>query len=578
MKDYVAIARQYEADVLSGAIPACKQVRQACQRNRDDLAKQGARGFAYTFDVSAATRICQAAELLPHIKGPEAKVIGHDEEDRPIWNPIRLEPWQCWLLTTLFGWLHIGKPVRRYKVALVLVPRKNAKSTIAAVVTLYMLTADGESGAECYSVATTRDQAKVVAEIAWEMARRSPHFTKHFGVRVGSKTTRVLEVPAMASKFMPLSADAHTLDGLNVSYASVDELHAHPTRGVWDVIDTATGARLNPLIFAITTAGVDIGGICHEKMQYLHKVLEGTQQDDTFFGINYTIDEGDSWRDEATWKKANPNYGVSVSPEDLARKAREAEASSAAVNNFLTKHLNVWVRAESTWLPTEAWLKNGDPSLKPEQFTSVPCWIGVDLAEVRDIAAVVLLFKVSPEQYVMFGRYYLPEDTIAKSPVSQFSGWVRDGQLISTEGNQSDYLRIENDIFELCRTYLVQKVCFDKALAAQMSQNLVRRLGGRPPLEQVPQTPSDFTPPMMTVERLILSGGFKHDGGACLTWMMSNVVAKKIERGDLIYPTKAGGKDSPNKIDGAVAMFTAMHQAMAEPAPMPSMHVLSRRP
>lgn len=576
VKDYIAIARQYEADVLSGAIPACKQVRQACQRNVNDLARQGARGFTYRFDDQAAIRICHAAELLPHIKGPEAKVIGHDEDDRPIWNPIVLEPWQCWLLTTLYGWLQIGKPVRRFKVALVLVPRKNAKSTLAAIVTLYMLTADGESGAECYSAATTRDQAKVVAEIAWEMARRSPAFTKHFGVRVGSKTTRVLEVPASASKFMPLSADAHTLDGLNISFCAVDELHAHPTRGVWDVIDTATGARANPLILAITTAGIDIGGICHEKMQYLHKVLDGTQQDETFFGVNYTIDEGDSWRDEATWKKANPNYGVSVSPEDLARKAREAEASSAAVNNFLTKHLNVWVRSESTWLPTEAWLKNGDPTLKPEAFASVPCWIGVDLAEVRDIAAVVLLFRVAPDQYVVFGHYYLPEATIAKSPVSQFSGWVRDGQLIETAGDQADYQRIEDDIYQLCRTYNVQKVCFDRALAAQMGQNLTKRLGGKPELLTVPQGAETMTPAMQTVERLILSGGLKHDGGACLTWMMANVVVKPSHRGE-IYPMKAGGKDSPNKIDGPVALFTAMSQAMNAISAAPQLFFLGAK-
>jgi len=565
MKDYVALARQYETDVLSGSIPACKQVRQACQRNVNDLARQGARGFPYRFDEKIARRICEAAELLPHIKGPEAKVIGRDDEDWPIWNPIRLEPWQCWVLTSLFGWQQIGpEPARRrFKVALVLVPRKNAKSTLAAIVALYMLTADGESGAECYSAATTRDQAKVVAEIAWEMSRRSPEFTKHFGVKVGAKTTRVLEVPASASKFMPLSADAHTLDGLNVSFAAIDELHAHPTRGVWDVIDTATGARVNPLILAITTAGVDIGGICHEKMSYLHKVLEGTQEDDTFFGINYTVDDGDDWRLEATWKKANPNYGVSVSAEDLERKAREAQSSSAAVNNFLTKHLNVWVRSESTWLPTEAWIKNGDASRTIEQYAQHPCWIGVDLAEVRDIAAVVIVFRLAADQFVVFGRYYLPEATVAKSQVAQMTGFVRGGFLIQTDGDQSDYQRIEDDIAVLCKSYRVEKVCFDRALAAQMTQSLQRRLGGKPPLETVPQGAEVMTPAMQTVERLILSGGMLHDANPCMTWMMSNVVVKPSHRGE-IYPIKAGGKDSPNKIDGPVALFTAMSQAFKE--------------
>lgn len=577
MKDYVALARQYESDVLSGSVPACKQVRQACQRNRDDLAKQGGRGFPYRFDEKVARRICEAAELLPHIKGPEAKVIGRDDEDRPVWNPIRLEPWQCWVLTTLYGWTQIGTGRRRFKVALILVPRKNAKSTLAAIVALYMLTADGESGAECYSAATTRDQAKVVAEIAWEMSRRSPEFTKHFGVKVGAKTTRVLEVPATASKFMPLSADAHTLDGLNVSFAAIDELHAHPTRGVWDVIDTATGARVNPMILAITTAGVDIGGICHEKMSYLHKVLEGTQEDDTFFGINYTVDDGDDWRLESTWRKANPNYGVSVSAEDMQRKAREAQSSSAAVNNFLTKHLNVWVRSESSWLPTEAWLKNGDPARTIDQFKSYPCWIGVDLAEVRDIAAVVLVFKTGADQYAVFGRYYLPEATVQKSPIAQMSGFVRGGHLFETDGNQADYQRIEDDIAELCKTYRVEKVCFDRALAAQMTQSLQRRFGGRPALETVEQGPGTMTPAMQTVERLILSGNLLHDANQCLTWMMSNVVVKPSSRGGEIYPMKAGGKDSPNKIDGAVALFTAMSEAAKGEAGMPQLFFLASK-
>src|SRR3972149_487026 len=320
-KDYIAEARRYEADVRAGRIPACKWVRLACERNHHDLARAAAKdpAFPYRFDLDAATRICRTAEMFPHIKGPKAKVVGRDEEHRPIWATIVLEPWQCWLLSTIFGWLQLDG-LRRFRVAFPLVPRKNAKSTLAAIVVLFMLTADGESGAECYSAATTRDQAKVVAEICWEMAQRSPAFREYFGVKLGSKTTRTLSVPETASKFGPLSADAHTLDALNVSLAVIDELPAHKTRGVWDVLDTATGARLQPLLFPITTAGVDIGGICYEKLTYLEKVLEGTLADEQFFGIYYTIDEGDDWRDEVSQRKANPNYGISVNPSDLKRK------------------------------------------------------------------------------------------------------------------------------------------------------------------------------------------------------------------------------------------------------------------
>ena len=306
-RDYLALARQYEADVLSGAIPACKWVKLAVERNGRDLARVGSADWLYVMDAEKASRICRMAEMLPHIKGPLAKIIGKDEQGRNVWNTITLEPWQCWVLTNLFGWVHRETGLRRFRVGLVLIPRKNAKSTMGAICALYMLTADGEGGPECYSVATTRDQAKAIAEIAWEMAKRSPAFCEYFGVRVGSETTRSLAVPGTAGKFMPLSADANSLDGLNISFAAVDELHAHKTAAVWQVIDTGTGARSQPMILALSTAGVDVGGICHQKMGYLEKVLDGVAVDETFWGVTYTIDPSDDIRDPAVQRKANPN-------------------------------------------------------------------------------------------------------------------------------------------------------------------------------------------------------------------------------------------------------------------------------
>jgi phage terminase large subunit-like protein len=573
-RDYLALARQYEDDVRLGAVSVCKWVRLACERNhRDrDRAERQDPTFPYRVDEAAAVRICLAAEQLPHIKGPKARIVGHDEEGRAVWATIHLEPWQCWLLTTIFGWVRVDSGLRRFRVALVLVPRKNAKSTLAAVVVEYMLTSDGESGAECYSAATTRDQAKVVAEIAWEMARRSPGFREFFGVRLGAKTTRTLEVPQTASRFGPLSADAHTLDALNVSLAIVDELHAHKTRAVWDVLDTATGARLQPLLLVTTTAGVDIGGICYEKTQYLQKVLEGALEDEMFFGVNYTIDDGDDWRLPATWQKANPNYAVSVQPEDLARKANEAEHSPSAINNFLTKHLNVWVNAAASWMSMEAWRACEDRSLTLETLRTCPCCIGVDLAETKDIAAVMALFKMEADRYAALGRFYLPADTIDRAPIAQYSGWVRAGHLISTEGNIADYHRIEEDIAAWCQMLNVQAVAFDRALAAQMQQSLQARLGTTPAVITVPQTVETMNPAMQTVERLVLSQHLVHPENPVLDWMMSNVVVVRNQK-DEIFPRKAGGKDSHYKIDGPVALFTAMSHMLRTEPPEPSIYL-----
>jgi len=567
-RDYLALARAYEADVLGGRLDVCKWVRLACTRNARDRARAeaGDPAFPYRFDPEAGRRVCLAVEQLPHTKGHKAKVVGRDEEGRARWATIELEPWQCWFVMTLFGWVGLDG-LRRFRIAFLLVPRKNAKSTLAAALVAYMLTSDGESGPECYSAATSRDQAKVVAEIAWEMAKRSPDFREYFGVRLGAKTTRSLEVPATAGKFSPLSADAHTLDALNVSFAVIDELHAHKTRAVWDVIDTATGARLQPLLLVTSTAGVDIGGICYDRTQYLQKVLEGVIPDDTVFGLYYTIDEDDNWRDERTWRKTNPNYGVSVQPADMRRKAREAEHSPSSVNNFQTKHLNVWVRAAAAWMDMPKWIALGDSALRLEDFREAPCWIGVDLAEVRDIAALVAVIKPAPDRYVLFGRFYLPASAVELSPVAQYSGWVRDEFLIETDGNQADYLRIEEDIMAWCDLLNVQEIDFDRALAAQMAQSLKRRLEprmGRDEVDRfvitVPQTVETMHPAMQTTERLVLSGQLVHDGNPAMTWMMSNVVVVRNQK-DEIYPRKAGGKDSPYKIDGAMAFFTALARA-----------------
>lgn len=592
MKDYLSLARQYEDEVIDGRIPACKWTRLACERNRRDRARAETEAFPYVFDPAAAVKICRFAELMPHIKGPLAFIVGRDDDGRAVWNPIALEPHQCWFLTTLFGWRRLDG-LRRFRVANYLVPRKNAKSTLAAVISLYMLTADGESGAECYSAATTRDQAKVVAEIAWEMASRSPKYREHYGVKLGAKTSRTLEVPVMASRFAPLSADAGTLDALNISFAVIDELHAHRTRAVYDVIDTATGARLQPLLLITTTAGVDVGGIAYEKLTYLHQVLEGVFADEALFGIEYTIDEGDDWRTPATHRKANPNYGISVSADDLARKVREAEHSPAGINNFLTKHCNVWVRAAATWLPMDEWRACARPQLQLADLVDVPCWIGVDLAETRDVMAVVSVFRVTPEHgqawetvlrirgalddrpvdvevqtsarlpevvYVVFGRYYLPEATVDQSPVAQVPGWVAQQRLIETPGNVADYGRLEQDLVADCDALDVQEVCFDRALAAAVMQSLQRALGETPPVVVIKQSVDVMDPAMKAVERLVLARELLHDGSPVLAWMMNNVVVERNFK-DEIYPRKAGGKDSHNKIDGAVALFNAMSRA-----------------
>ncbi len=497
--------------------------------------------------------------------------------DRPIYKSFMLQPWQIWILCALFGWQNV-RNLRRYRIALILVPRKNGKSNLCAIIALYMLTQEGEPGAQVISAATTRDQAKMIAEVAWEMANRSPLFREFYGVKMGSRTSHSLLVPGTASKFMPLSADANSLDGLNISCGLVDEFQNHKSAKVWDVIDTATSSRFQPLICGIGTAGETFGGVCHTKLGYLEKVLDGVAEDETLFGLNYTMDPADDYRLPATAIKANPNYGVSVDPFDIERKVHLAQQSQDVLDNLLVKHFNVWLRSETAWMSGSVWQTCTKPEWAAlpaaDRYTAAitawrvfPCWIGVDLGEVRDPSAITLVFKLSAETYGVVPRIYWPEDGVAKSPVAILSGLAREGWIQVTPGNEADYARMRDDLVAYVNTLTVQEIDFDRKSARLMMQDLRALLEpklGREKVEHlvldIPQNIETMDPAMKTTEGLVLGKRLVHDGNPAMAWMISNVVIERNLKGE-IYPRKAGGKDSANKIDGPVALWTALSQA-----------------
>jgi phage terminase large subunit-like protein len=269
---YTEVAQQYARGVVAGEIPACEVVKAVCKRALADWERKN---WIYTYSPDEAARVCRFIELLPHIKGPLAG------------QPIKLEPWQIFILSQIFGWLK-ADGTRRYRRAYIEIPRGNAKSTMSAAVALYMLCADGESGAEVYSFATTRDQARIVFDTAREMARRSPELQAAYGLVVEKHNLHIVE---SASKFEPKSSDADTLDGLNTHFACIDELHAHRTRDVYDVVETSLGKRTNNLLWCITTAGSDQAGVCYELHRHvIHQTKSEPDEHDAFFGIIYTVD------------------------------------------------------------------------------------------------------------------------------------------------------------------------------------------------------------------------------------------------------------------------------------------------
>jgi len=580
-RDYAAIALQYAHDVVSGVQVACKWVIAACQRQLDDLARSETPGFPFRYEPERGTKVCRTIELLPHIKG------------RWKTRTIRLEPWQIFIFMTVFSWVwatagHADEAMRekdgarRFRTSYKEVARKNAKSTMTAGTALYMLAPDGEEGAECYSAATTRDQAKIVFDVARAMARRTPGYCERFGVEVNAHS---LTAPASDSLFKALSADDDSLDGLNPHFSSVDELHAHKTRGVWDVLETASGARDQSLLWTITTAGSNRSGICYEVRTYVTQILtsvllrhqalcerfgfraDGAHTDDeTFFGIVFTIDDEEAWADPREWAKANPNLGVSVKLDDLERKCRKAQQLPSAKPNFLTKHLNVWVNADSPWMDMAAWERCADRTLTPSQFAGDPSFIAFDLASNIDIAARVQLFHRLVDgvvHYYAFGRFYAPEEVIEESDNSQYQGWEASGRLVATDGNTIDQNLIQDELRELKSEFAIRAVAYDPFQATKFATELLSE--GFPMIE-VGATVKNFSEPMKTLEKLVREGRFHHDGDPVLEWMVSNVVAH-VDKKDNVYPNK---QTANQKIDGAVALIMALSRALFEPPPADS--------
>lgn len=543
MSQYVEAALAYARAVAAGEISACKLTRQACVRQLADLERPVSDSWPWIFDEDRAERPCAFIELLPHIKGKWAR------EGRL----IELEPWQAFVLTTVFGWVHRETGLRRFREGYVEVPRKNAKSTLSSGLALYMLSADGEHGAEVYSAATTRDQARIVFDDAKAMAERTPDLRTYLGVAIMQHS---LTVAHMASKFTPLAAEGSTLDGLNVHFAVIDELHAHKTRAVYDVIDTARGAREQSLLWNITTAGTDRSGICYERRTHVVKVLDGVIDDPSLFGIIYTIDDTDDPHAETSWAKANPNWGKSVLREDMESASRKAESMPSALNNFLTKRLNVWVNGDSAWMDMRAWERCADTSLQLGDFEGEPCWIGLDLAQKRDFAALCLVFERDGRWHV-FTRLYLNELAVQESGNAHLSGWARQGYVQVTDGDITDFDVVADDLRSYCTRFDVQEIDFDPALSMYFAGKLLEE--GLPMVE-ITQRALFFTPPLIQVENLVHEGKLRHEGNPVMTWMVSNLVVKVSKFNELRAPTK----DRPeNKIDGPIAMLMALGRALA---------------
>ena len=542
--DYVDKAERYIKKVITGKIDACLFVRQACTRQVNDLKKKKTKKFPYIFDRKKANRVCQFIENLSHVKGVKAG------------EPVHLEDWQCFILTTVFGWLK-EDGARRFTQTYIEVPRGNGKSTLCSGIALYMECADGEQGAEVYSFATTREQAGIVFGDALAMARGNKDFKNYFGVTCLNHSVIVL---GTNSKFMAKSSDAGTLDGLNTHCGIIDELHAHKTRHVYDVVISSIGKRAQPLVFCITTAGFYLHGICMERRKTTAKVLAGAVSIDSLFGIIYTIDEDDDWKTEKAVIKANPNWGVSVNPDIMRGELANALVNTSAQKNYLTKHLDVWVNSDSAWLDMAKYNACIDTSFTPEDYAGKPCIYGVDLASKLDLSAVIKLFWKKNQDdglihYYVWADFFLPSDTVKNSGNTSYYGWVEDGHLRTTDGAITDIGQIEQFIIEDYKKFDTLSVAYDPMQATQMAQGLLQ---DGAPMVELYQNLKNLSEPMKTLQALMYSGRLHVLNNPVLHWNAANVVAHTDAK-ENIFPRKEKPED---KIDGIVALIMAFNQAI----------------
>ena len=555
----------YAEDVVAGRVVACKWVRLRCQYQLDlyeSWLADEREDIRYNYDE--AERVCKFIQRLPHVKGRWAR----DGRD------IELEPWQQFILAQTFGWQVWDEEadgwVRLYRTVYVSVARKNTKTTMCSGVGLFGGFAEEEAGAEVYSAATGRDQARIAFDIANQMVRKSPDLQSRFDIRSQAHNIYSIET---GSKFEALSSDVKGLDGKNPHVAIIDEFHAHKNNEVLDAMETGMGSREQPLLWIITTAGSNLGGPCFQMEHYVQRVLEGVVVDERVFGIIYTLDQpesldggdkGDEWTDPACWIKANPNLGVSVFQADLESRCKQAQEDPIKQSAFLTKRLNIWVAADIRWMNLSTWNVCGE-AFDVGQFKGVPCWMGVDLASRDDICAIALVWRRDGHLYTSL-RYFLPRGTLleqARLVHKNYEAWAATGKLELTPGDIIDFNYIEAEILAMAKTFQVEEIAYDPWRATQLATNLESK--GATVVEIAP-TIKNFSEPMKEMGSLVNRGMFHHGGDPVLTWMVSNVVAHR-DKTDNIKPNK---ERPENKIDGVVAILMAMSRMMRHQEPQPS--------
>ena len=548
--DYVLTAILYAEDAVADRKGERygKWVRLAAKRFLADLKRAQRKKPPFLWSPAQATKACWFIEQLPHVEG--------------VWrsSTIQLEPAQVFLICQLFGFRRADGS-RRFTTALFAVARKNAKSALAAAILLYVFCTEPEHGPQVLSAATTGDQARIVWSVAKRMVEQTIELREHYDLEPFANAIARYEV---GGTFKPINAKASTQDGLNPSALCFDELHAHKTRDLFDVLRSAAGARQNPLFLYTTTEGYENPGPWHEVRSFAKQLLDGIVEADHFLALYYALDDGDDDFDESKWIKANPLLGVSVSIEKMREYAKEAKAQPGALAEFRIKRLNRQSASAQAWVDLPKWQRCEIESLDLEQFEpqnmseADGCWAAFDLASTRDMTAWRMLWLKDGIWYTA-GRYWVPGVSVAQRTERggvPYRAWVEAGHIVQTDGDVTDYAIIERDIVSDFERFKPREIAFDNWNATDLANRLV---AAGLPLTQFVQGPRSFHPGMQALERAYVGDRFRFANDPVLTWNAANLVPRL----DVNLNMAPDRRRSADKIDGMVCLLMAFARASA---------------
>lgn len=535
-------------DVVSGQLVVGNFAKMAVERHLNDLKNTQ---WEYIYSETHAARAYAFIGALRHTKGESAG------------QKFNIQPFQEFFIKVLFGWQRKDGG-RRFRKAYLEIARKNGKTELAAAIAVYCFLMDAETGAEVYTAATTRDQARIAFDTAKVFLKSLQKDSRTF-----NKLVNVLKyncnVPSTNTKFEAVSADADTLDGLNPHFACIDEYHAHKTSDVLEVMETGMGSRTQPLLLITTTAGFNRESPCYYFRKVLIDILEKRKEDNTVFSLLFCLDEGDDWQDKKNWTKSNPNLGITPYMEYMDNQYQKAINEGAAKQiQFMTKNLNVWTTTSSVWI-SQQYIDETRIVYEDDALYNKKCYAGLDLASTRDIAALVLCFPVQAgiDKPHIKSYFFCPEDNVRERSLSDgvpYVQWAQDGNIIMTDGNVTDYDFIKAKVIELTAKYKIECIAFDRWNASQL---VIQLTNDGATMKPFGQGFISMSAPTKEVEKMFISNTISHDGNPVMEWMLSNVMLRFDPAGNV----KIDKAKSTEKVDGPVAMVMAYAQIMIEDRP-----------